>query len=251
LGAEYQGKKVGTIGDFGFFSLCRGKGLTIYEGGVAVAKEEYVPALKETINALEKANFLSEALKIIELFGYALFYRPLLFWFVFKLPQKFWLGRRDPVRAMGEYADKDFPTHKVSVFRKNFGHKFFHYLKEEIDCQRAKASLYQKVLAPVKGLSFIAERVGTIATYPYIALLAGSPEHRKEILAKINTLGLGASIIYVNALADYGFLQGIVPAHPCPNARYLAAHTLTFSTSRFIRQEDILKISEVVSRLGV
>lgn len=33
LGTEYQGRKTGTMGDFSFFSFCRGKGLTIYEGG--------------------------------------------------------------------------------------------------------------------------------------------------------------------------------------------------------------------------
>jgi len=30
LGAQYKGKKIGTFGDFAFYSLCRGKGLTIY-----------------------------------------------------------------------------------------------------------------------------------------------------------------------------------------------------------------------------
>lgn len=248
LGAEYHGKKVGTIGDFGFFSLCRGKGLTIYEGGVAVAQAEYVSALAETIRALEKTNFLSEALKIVELFAYAAFYRPFLFWFVFKWPQKFWLKRRDPVRAMGEYADKNFPTHRVSALRKNLGHKFFYHLKEEIGYQRAKALFYKKVFASVKEFFFIAERPGTMAVYPYIVLLADSPQRREKVLKEINAHGLGASIIYVHALPDYDFLQGIVPAHLCFNARYLAKNTLTLSTSNFIRQEDILRIGEIVSR---
>ncbi|MCX5681501.1 MAG: DegT/DnrJ/EryC1/StrS family aminotransferase, partial [Candidatus Omnitrophica bacterium] len=132
LGAEYKGQRVGTFGDFGFFSLCRGKGLTIYEGGVAVCQPNYILALKETISVLEKRDFFSEALKIIELFGYAIFYRPLLFWFVFTLPQIFWQNRQDSARAMGEYATQDFPTHQVSGFRKSLGHAFFYHLNEEI-----------------------------------------------------------------------------------------------------------------------
>ncbi|MCK9572666.1 MAG: aminotransferase class V-fold PLP-dependent enzyme, partial [Candidatus Omnitrophica bacterium] len=49
LGAEYKNKKTGSIGDFAFFSLCRGKGLTIYEGGVITSKEtNYSKYLDET-----------------------------------------------------------------------------------------------------------------------------------------------------------------------------------------------------------
>jgi dTDP-4-amino-4,6-dideoxygalactose transaminase len=74
LGAAYEGKKVGTFGDFSFFSLCRGKGLTIYEGGVVVAsRAECISALKATVRTLEKKDIFSEFLKILELFGYAVF----------------------------------------------------------------------------------------------------------------------------------------------------------------------------------
>src|SRR5438132_1456732 len=39
LGAMHRGTPVGTIGDVGFYSLAAGKGLTLYEGGVLVARD--------------------------------------------------------------------------------------------------------------------------------------------------------------------------------------------------------------------
>lgn len=246
LGAEYDGKKVGTIGDFGFFSLCRGKGLTIYEGGVAVAKEKYVSALKETISVLEKKDFFAEFLKIIEFLGYAVFYRPSLFWFVFKLPQILWLNRKDPVRAMGEYATKDFPTHAVSSFRKSFGHASFYHLDEEIAKQREKARLYFEEMKSVSGIHLIAEHEKAKASYPYITLVIGSDEKRGEILKKVNAKGLGVSIVYVSALSDYDFLGNIVPQRAFINAHYLAQHTVTLSTSTFLTNQGILDAARVV-----
>ena len=58
LGAEYKGEKTGSLGDFSFFSLCRGKGLTIYEGGVIVAKDnQYARLLDKQISTFVKNDF--------------------------------------------------------------------------------------------------------------------------------------------------------------------------------------------------
>ncbi len=118
LGAKYEEKKCGTLGDFSFFSLCRGKGLTIYEGGVLVVnRKEHAEIIKNTVKQIVHKNYFSEIIKIIELFGYWIFYRPQLFWFVFKLPQIFWNLGKNQVKAFGEEYDTDFDTHSVSGFR--------------------------------------------------------------------------------------------------------------------------------------
>ncbi len=95
LGAVYKGKKAGSLGDFAFFSLCRGKGLTIYEGGaIAASRKEYARVIDDKLAQLVKDDGLSEGIKLLELFGYWLFYRPQLFWFVFGLPQAFWMLKK-------------------------------------------------------------------------------------------------------------------------------------------------------------
>jgi dTDP-4-amino-4,6-dideoxygalactose transaminase len=147
---------------------------------------------------------------------------------------------------MGESADEHFPTYKVSSFRKALGHAFFYHLDSEVAKQREKADLYFEKMKDVFGIRLVMEREKTTATYPYVTLIVDLAEKRDEILKKLNLKGLGTSIVYVSALQDYDFLRAIVPDRGSSNARYLAQHMLTLSTSTFLSREDILVIARVI-----
>lgn len=253
LGAKYKQKKCGTLGDFSFFSLCRGKGLTIYEGGIlAVNRKEYSSIVANTIKEIVHKNYLSEIIKIIELFGYWIFYRPLLFWFVFRLPQVFWNLGKNPVKAFGEEYDTNFDTHAVSGFRKFLGHKSFYRLEKEISQQRGKALFYIKALSAVKGVKIIQEEPATFAVYPFLALLFDAAEKRNEFLKKINNHGLGVSIVYLNAIGDYSYLKDKLFCDTCNNAREFSERQLTLTTSIFLKDKDaeflISSLKEVLSK---
>lgn len=247
LGAEYRGVKAGASGDFSFFSLCRGKGLTIYEGGVIASKtEKYSKTVDESIARLVKDDLFSEGLKLLELFGYWFFYRPSLFWFVFNLPQDFWNARGDKVRAMAEYYTSDFAIHTVSRIRKTLGHASFYHLEEEISKQHRKARRYLKGLEAISGIKVLQEAAGTKATYPYLALVFDDVAKRERVLNTLRSRGLGASLVYLCAIADYDYLKGIIPKRPSPNAQYLAAHSLTLSTSVFLTERDLDTIVKLI-----
>lgn len=245
LGAEIGSGKIGSFGDFSFFSLCRGKGLTIYEGGVLTAKDKgHYEIIDKEINNLVKNDFLSESLKSFELIGYSLFYRKQLFWFVFSLPQIFWnlMGNKD--KAMIEYFSENFPIHKVSGFRKNIGHKIFSRLDNEISNQREKAAFYIKALSKKGGLKIIEEFTGSKASYPYLTLIFDDPIKRKKALEVFALSGLGVSTIYNCAITDYDYLKSFVPIENSSNARYIAEREITLSTSIFIspdEQESVVK----------
>jgi len=244
LGAEYKNRKIGTYGDFAFFSLCRGKGLTIYEGGVALtSNEEYAVVLDNTINRLENRAPLAEAIKVFELIGYWIFYRPLLFWFVFRLPQLYWRIKKELVRAAGDYFDTDFPMHRVSAFRKSIGATTFDRLEKEITKQRDKATQYLSKLRKSPGVKIISEQTDTKATYPFITVLFDNPEKRQQVLMKLEKTGIGASIIYLKAVTDYEYLKNIIPNTSCPNAQSLSSRHLTLSTSTFLDKKIIKTIA--------
>ncbi len=250
LGAEYAGKKTGTKGDFSFFSLCRGKGLTIYEGGLAVTnRPEYAGILDSCARQIMPENKLSESLKIFELFCYSLFYRPQLFWFAFRLPQIFWQMRKNPVKAMGEYFDTDFPLHKVSRFRAAAGYFFFDRIQENVRGQREKAALYLSALKNMPGVKPVVEPAGTKANYPYLGLVFADPTKRDAALRTLGNRGLGISIIYLYAVADYPYLNGVVPQSDCPHARALARSAITVSTSKFLKKTDIDNVVKELERI--
>ncbi|MFA4993370.1 MAG: DegT/DnrJ/EryC1/StrS family aminotransferase [Candidatus Omnitrophota bacterium] len=243
LGAEYQNKKTGSIGEFSFFSLCRGKGLTIYEGGLAITnRPEYVRTLKDTANEIIRPDILSEYLKIAELFAYSIFYRPSLFWFAFRLPQIFWQNLNNPIKAMGEYFELDFPTHKVSSFREYIGHLNFPYLSKEVDKQRAKIDFYLNALKDLNWIKPVTERKQSTASYPYLAVIFDTPEKRNYALDIFRGSGLGVSQVYLRAITDYDYLKGIVPEADCAGARRIARQSITLSTNSFLNEPDLRKI---------
>lgn len=250
LGAIYKGKKVGTLGDFAFFSLCRGKGLTIYEGGALVVnKKEYTAIVERKVEELAKKNFFSERLKVLELFGYWIFYRPFLFWFVFGLPQNFWNWQGKPYKALTEYFTPDFPVHEVSKIRKLIGHNSFNRLDGEIDRQRQKALFYIERLTDVKGIMVIQEGAGTRATYPYLTLVFDDVDKRKKALELFKNSGFGISIVYREAITDYGYLKNIVGGKESPAARDLAKRQITLSTNKFLEKKDLELIVQKIKSL--
>jgi len=243
LGAEYRNKKAGSIGEFSFFSLCRGKGLTIYEGGLAITNQaKYTQILEDTAKEIMHPDISSEYLKIAELFAYTIFYRPALFWFAFRLPQIFWRMRNNPIKAMGEYFELNFPIHKISAFREYIGHINFPYLSREIDKQRVKIEFYLKQLKDIPGIKPITEFTQTKASYPYLTIIFDTCEKRNTALRIFRNSGLGVSQVYLQAITDYDYLRGIVPEVNCENSRKLAKQTITLSTSSFLKEPDLKKI---------
>lgn len=250
LGGEYYGKKTGTLGEFSFFSLCRGKGLTIYEGGIAVTNlPEYARVLNDTAKSIMRSDSLSESLKIAELFAYSIFYQPGLFWFAFRLPQLFWQLRDDPVRALGEYFKSDLPMHKVSNFREYIGHVNFCHLKKRIAAQRKKVDIYLNGLKNIPEIHPIIEQEQTQASYPYLALIFKDAKKRNSALNLFKNSGLGISQVYLRAITDYTYLKNIIPNTECPNSRKLSENTITLSTSEFLKESDLKNIIKNLSKL--
>jgi len=249
LGALYQGKKTGTLGDFGFFSLCRGKGLTIYEGGVLVCKSAFIPAVNAAIERVAKGAFFSESLKVLELFGYWIFYRPLLFWFAFRLPQLFWEIQGKTEKAFIEYFTADFPLHKVSAIRKRLGQAMLPRLEKEIAKQRNFASVYISGLRSAGGMQLITEAGADRSNYPYLTLLFADPAKRDKALDIFKNSGLGISRIYLSAITDYDYLKSIVGNQPCPNARSIAKSHITLTTSAFLKPAELNSIIEKIKKI--
>ena len=240
LGASYKDRKTGSLGDFSFFSLCRGKGVTMYEGGVIVTTQPgHVNLLDETIKKLVRADPVSEGIKILELFGYGIFYRPPTFWFAYKLPEAFWNAWERPLKAGGEEYNLNFPTHRVSALRKRIGHSMFLRLGEGIEKQRKKASYYIEGLKNIRALTVITESVYAKAGYPYVTILFNDPSEAARIRKKFFDLGLGASDIYSLPINEYVFLKNMLPAKVYPNARRIAGSNLTLSTSDFMGKKDM------------
>ena len=250
LGATYKDKKVGAIGDFSFFSLCRGKGITIYEGGVLIADNpSYIKQIENTIKSHAKEDLFSESLKVLELFGYWIFYRPLLFWWVFRLPQIFWHWRGQPLKALIEYFSADFPLHKVSNYRQAVGHAVFLRLDKEIKRQRQVAAYLIEGIKNIPGIKVVMEGAQTQGTYPYLTLVFEDGAKHKKALGTLTDKGLGVSQIYAFPLTGYEYLKEMLPRKDYPNAWFLSKREITLTTSTFLKERDLDLIIDLLKNL--
>jgi dTDP-4-amino-4,6-dideoxygalactose transaminase len=243
LGAELAGKKTGALGDFAFFSLARGKGLTIYEGGAAVTQnKEYARLLDDKIKTLSRRDFFAEALKILELYGCWLVYRPQLFWFAYRLPQIFWRAQKKELKALGEDYAQDFPLQRVCALRRAVGHAQFRRLDSQIEENRKRAFYYLRGLQETAGIKIMREAPSAKSNYPYLVLIFAQREKRKAVWHALGNSGWGISQVYALAITDYPYLRGLFPDANPVNARALAQNSLSLSTSSFLTEQKLQQI---------
>jgi dTDP-4-amino-4,6-dideoxygalactose transaminase len=143
----------------------------------------------------------------------------------------------------------DFPTHKVCGLRKKIGHAGFRRLEKELSSQRERAACYIEKLKGIKGIKIITEAAQAKASYPYLTLLFDAPDKRQKALEVFRGSGLGASLIYLQAITDYDYLKEIVGNKTCPNARSIAQRHLTLTTSCFLKEKEINRALELIERL--
>jgi perosamine synthetase len=248
LGARRDGVSVGLLGDAGFFSLAAGKGLSIYEGGLLLARN---PQLREqlihTSTRVVPSSLAMEARRAIELLGYAALYRPAGLGLAYGRPLRRALRRGDPVAAVGDDFPLTVPLHRVGRWRQAVGARAAARLPAFLDQLRTQAQRRLPRLRQIAGIEVIGDRPGEQGTWPFLLLLLPDGKRRDAALAALWQAGLGVSRLYIHALPDYGYLSEIVPVQTVPNARDFAARSLTISNSLWVNDDDFETICRVLT----
>ncbi len=243
LGAEYHGKKVGAWGDFSFFSFARGKGLTIYEGGMAIANNgAYAERIDDAASKYITRGGLLEALRMLQLAGYWVFYRPSLFWFAYSLPELFWRATGAHLKAISEHFELDFPLHRVSDFRDSVGHAHFSLLDAQIENQRQKASRYINDLRASTKFDIVTEEEGSKATYPFLTILFHDLKDKAVFMRKMTRRGLGVSELYTLPVTEYEYCKGLIKYRTVARADDLSRRQAILSTSFYLKDKDMASI---------
>lgn len=243
LGAKWQGKSVGLSGDAGFFSLAVGKGLTLFEGGVLVAREanlrrKLFARIRETVSA----RLFWEIRRLVELAGYAALYRPACLPYVYGNPLRRALERGDPVAAVGDDFDFEIPLHRVGGLRQRVGANALARLPAFL---RETARLAMERL-PRLPFPVLADAPGGEGVWPFFMLLLPSEKARDAALNRLWRTGLGVSRLFVHALPDYAYLRPLLAEAAAPNARDLAARMLTVSNSPWLDDEGFAQVCDVL-----
>jgi perosamine synthetase len=239
LGARCEGESVGLLGDIGFFSLAAGKGLSIYEGGLLLARD---PSLREllarTAARIVPTSAWMECRRSLELIGYTALYRPSGLRLAYGEPLRSALRQGDPVAAVGDDFPLTIPLHRVGRWRQGVGAHAATRLPAFLDQLTAQAQRRLPRLRAIDGIEVLDDSLGAQGTWPFLLLLLPDQQRRDAALEQLWPSGMGVSRLFIDALPDYAYLAGIVPAQDVPNARDFAARSMTISNSPWLDDED-------------
>lgn len=255
--AQALGARVGKGGDVGFFSLAVGKGLSIFEGGVLVARD---PTLRAEIGARLAAqrgpwwrDLLWDARRTVELLGYWGLYRPSALGWAYRRPLRGALARRDWIVAAGDDFDFRIPLHPVGAWRRSVGARAIERLPRFLQVTAEQAERRLRRLAELPGVTVIRDSaavVGAQGTWPVLLALMPSARARDALLDAHWGEGHGLGVPFVHALPDYARYAKVVPsmaAGEIPQARDLAARVISISNSPWLDDDRFERLLATIS----
>ncbi len=248
LGATWRGRPVGTVGQVGCYSLSRGKGLTLYEGGFWVARDDDLrAATMQAADDLMPPRTGTELLRIVQLIGYRLLYNPIGLNFAYGRALRRALAQRNLLAAVGDEQSSAIPLHRVGRWRRRVGASALRRLPAAISSNARRGRSRAARLREIPGISVLDERPATTGTWPFLMVLADSVQLRDRMLARLWGGGLGVSRLFIHDLTGYRYLHTIVPRSEVPNARALAERSFTVSNSDYLSEEHFQRIHEIIA----
>jgi len=230
MGVESDGRKLGTIGDVGIFSLGRGKNITCGSGGVIVTRSRDVAAaLARRYAEIENPSLVEQVKDLATLAFMVLFIRPWLYWIPASIPF-LGLGRtifpkRVPVRRLSAMKAGLLRGWRSVLARAN-GH-------------RADAARYFS--------RRVSSHVGRDASHPYLRfpVLAPYTAGRDALFAQSARRGLGVSVAYPSAIDEIAEVRRVCNGDRFPRARQVADRLLTLPTHHWLSERDKDAIAEL------
>lgn len=231
MGVESRGRKLGTLGDVGVFSLGRGKNITCGSGGIVVTRSERVAAaLGEQwprLSAPMRAETLKDFAKLVFM---AIFIRPGLYWIPAAMPF-LQLGRT--------IFPKTVAVKRLSGMQAGLLHDWQHRLNQS-NHTRAETAASISSRLPL--------RLPQGPSHPYLRLpvFAPTPQRRERIHSLAQQRGLGVSLAYPSAINEIPEISGMFNGKRFPGARRVSEHILTIPTHQWLSENDRRAIVECV-----
>lgn len=253
LGARRSGRFVGTTGDIGIFSLSRGKGLTIYDGGFIVTKDSTVrqailTARRKLLEPYSASHELSELLGMI---GHWFFYNP------FGIRA---LSSTDMISGFDTCTEIDVESarirsklsvHSPGEFRKRIAARCMNRLPQALEENWLRAQSRLQNLRRIENIQVLSEaNHDQQGTWSLLFLVMPTPTAAEQVLEYFSQSGLGISQLYPFALPDYRHLNYPVPPTHAPEAMHLAARSLTITNSSMLKESEFVDIAEAIDRFA-
>ena len=233
MGTEINGKKLGTLGDIGFFSLGRGKALSTLEGGVIITNRKDIGTLLDKkISALPNYTYGEKITLIIKA----------IFTTLLQNPRLFWLPKSLPFLRLGEtHYEPHFEPKKLSNIHGILADGWKNRLNSHQRTRMTNLEKYKTVQSKMDGKASF-PWLQTI--YPLIRLpgLAKNSQIRAEILLNSEENGYGLMPSYPTLINGIPELQHEFSDEQFPIAQSVCDRLITLPVHEYVTPKDIYEI---------
>ncbi len=239
MGARVAGEWSGTGGDFGLFSLDKGKNVSAIDGGVVVTNDDALASAFERECEGAGAPGAGEVwAQVAKALTYSVFLHPSLYWIPNRIPQ-LGLGRT--------VFTTEFPLESPSRFLTALGAEVLPRLDELTRARTTNATALIAALRTLPGVEFVAQRADSSPVFLRLPVLLPDADTRDRALAALTLAGIGASRSYPASLADVPELRRCAgAASGATGGRHVAQHILTLPTHPFVSADDISRTAAVL-----
>ena len=240
MGGKLHKRKLGTIGDVGFFSLGRGKALSIVEGGVILTDNDKIAKLiNDLIKKIPDYSFMEQ----INLFFNALILS------IFMHPLLFWIPKSLPFLKLGEtiYNPK-FKIKKMSAFQAGLAKGWQEKLKNLTKIRNSNSEYWTKIFSDQIFNSNLRSQISTsFIRFPFIAKTA---KQRDIILRSSDKKGLGIMPAYPDSINGIYELKDQLHRQNFPTAKEYSSKLITLPVHPFVSHHDRTKITDLIRSAG-
>lgn len=233
MGGTYQGRKIGTLGDVGFFSWGRGKNVTCGSGGAIITNSD---AIGEAVGSLYAALERPGPIEAIADFLQAVFMT------VFVRPTLYWIPAGLPFLKLGEtFYSQDFPIRKLSRVKAALL-KSWRLRLERSNLERAETGAYYQ-----RQVRSTAEPPSD-PSLPYLRfpVITTSREERDRLYAQSRAQGLGLSVMYPTSINRIDAIHERFARKSFPVAEAIAERLLALPTHGYVSSRDRSRIGELL-----
>ena len=233
MGGEWQGEKLGTLSDVGFFSLGRGKAFSTVEGGIILTDhDELAATLKPQVSEIPDYTHF----EVLKLLLYTIALNILIY------PAFFWLPKGLPFLKLGETVfDPDFELKKLSSFQAGLAKNWVERLRLFQQVRQANTRKWFSVL-DATSCEICLPKQGDFPDMIRLPVEIEDEKYRAEILKLASNAGFGISVAYPAALCDVRELAGMFNNQDFPTAKQHARSLVTFPLHPFVSREDLNRI---------
>jgi len=243
MGLEYNGRPAGSHGDFGFYSLGRGKNMTTYNGGILVTDNDgLADPIEKSISNMSSVGVAGTLTLTVKLLLLSLFLRPCLYWIPSRLP---FLGLGETV------FDKDFPVGRLSGLQIRLAALTFDRLGNFAERRRKNAGLLAATIRNLPGAEIPAFDVDNCPSYLRLPVLLPNGNVRAKIISELQNRGISASAMYPDSIDRIDGLGEdiVIQSVDLPGARAVVERLVTFPTHPYVTGADIDEITNVMSNV--